>query len=131
LVLGADRVARLTPQPLFRWSHPVGTTVDAALFVWMDGDQPVTLGSIVMHRELGHYCELQSVTAQSLKAVKLGTTVWEPAMTGWKATGTCDEKLVWSKPRLDLTNDPRHSYIRLLGPQPLEKKATRSQETTK
>ena len=236
VVVGVDRTARMTPQPVYRWSHPVGTTVDAAMFVWMDGDQPVTVGSIVIHRELGHYCELQSVTSQSLKGVKQKTTVWQPAkpgcefapipnapkpaetaaerltqmkqlsrrfgaeltkdppyysagsiwrlrllpkqlvryggpkstaidgaifvfchdtdpevlllleasgekadltwqfafapLTGWKATGTCDEKPVWSKPRLDQTVDSKHTYIRFFGLPP-DETGTASPEKSK
>lgn len=82
LFVHGDRAVRMTSQPVFRWSHPVAKLEDAALFLWMDEERPVALGTMILHEELGLFTELQSVTSQSLKAVKFKDTVWEPAGKG-------------------------------------------------
>src|SRR5262245_28210002 len=51
LVIGGDRVARMSPQPVYRWSHPIGSTADGISFVWMDDEQPVVLGSMMILRD--------------------------------------------------------------------------------
>ncbi|MBC8116336.1 MAG: hypothetical protein H7062_18260 [Candidatus Saccharimonas sp.] len=52
------------------------------MFLWMDEGQPVVLGTMILHSELGLFTELQSVTSKSLKAVKNRDTVWKPAQSG-------------------------------------------------
>lgn len=81
LVVGADRVARMSP-PVYRWSHPVGITVDGASFVWMDEERPVALGSVLVLRDGTSYGEFLSLTSQRLRATKKGVAAWEPAKPG-------------------------------------------------
>ncbi len=82
LFVHEDRAVRMTSQPVFRWSHPVAKLEDAALFLWMDEGRPVALGTTILHAELGLFTELQSVTSQSLRAIKNKETVWEPVGKG-------------------------------------------------
>ena len=81
LVVGADRVARMSP-PVYRWSHPVGMTIDGASFVWMDGERPVALGSVLVLRDGTSYGELLSLTSERLRATRKGVAAWEPAKPG-------------------------------------------------
>lgn len=81
LVVGADRVARMSPA-IYRWSHPVGVTVDGASFVWMDEERPVAIGSVLVLRDGTSYGEFQSLTSAPLKAVKKGVVAWQPAQPG-------------------------------------------------
>jgi len=82
LFVKGDQAIRMTPQPVFRWSHPIAKLEDAAVFLWMDDEEPVALGTMILHSELGLFSEFQSVSSESLKAVKKNVTVWEPAQKG-------------------------------------------------
>jgi hypothetical protein len=82
LFINGDQAVKMTAQPVFRWSHPIANLEDAALFLWMDDGQPVALGTMILHCELGLFSEFQSVTSAGLKAVKKNVTVWEPALKG-------------------------------------------------
>ena len=82
LLVDGDRVVKMSPHPVYRWSHPVGTTADGISFVWMDGEQPVAIGSMLILRDGTLYGEFQSLTTGRLKAVRKGVTLWEPAKPG-------------------------------------------------
>ena len=82
LVIDGDRVARMSPHPVYRWCHPIGSTADGISFVWMDEEQPVVLGSMMILRDGTLSGEFQSLTSGPLKAVKKGVTIWEPAKPG-------------------------------------------------
>ena len=108
LVLEGDRVIHRTQQPVFRWSHPAGTTVDAAFYVWLDAERPAAFGCILIHRDLGHFAELQSVTAHPLKAVRSGSTVWEPVKKG------CEFGLVPNAPKPADTAAERLTQMKMM-----------------
>ena len=108
VVVGADRAARMTPQPVYRWSHPVGITADGGSFVWMDEERPVALGSVLVLRDGSYYGEFQSVTSERLKALRKGATVWEPSKPG------CEFARVVNAPKPADTAAERLTQMKLL-----------------
>lgn len=107
LVAGVDRVARMSP-PIYRWSHPVGTTLDGASFVWMDDERPVAIGSVLILRDGTSYGEFQSLTSGPLKAVRKGVVAWEPARSG------CDFRPVPQGPKPGETAAERLTQMKSL-----------------
>lgn len=219
LFVNGDQAAKMTAQPVFRWSHPIARLDDAVVFLWTHDGQPVALGTMILHNELGLFSEFQSLSSRRVKAVKDEATVWQPAqgckfstlsgapkpadaaaerlaqmkelsrrytvkltkgqpvysedstwqlrllpkqlarfggakgstddgalfvfchdtdpevvlllrsrdgaweaafapLTGWEAQVVCDEKVVWSQPRLTSVDDPQLPYIKF-GPEPV------------
>jgi hypothetical protein len=78
LFVKGDQAVKMTAQPVFRWSHPIAKLDDAAVFLWMTDGEPVALGTMILHGELGLFSEFQSVSSGRVKAVKKDATVWEP-----------------------------------------------------
>src|SRR5712691_3948207 len=82
IVVGRDRVAKRSPHPIYRWSHPVGSTADGITYMWMDDEQPVAIGSMMILQDRTLSGEFQSLTSEPIKAVQSNVTIWEPTKPG-------------------------------------------------
>ncbi len=82
IVVGRDRVAKRSPHPIYRWSHPVGSTADGITWMWMDDEQPVAIGSMMILQDRTLSGEFQSLTSEPIKAVQANVTIWEPTKPG-------------------------------------------------
>lgn len=88
----------LRREPVYRWSNAIAATIgrdvkDAAVYVWVSGDRPVVIGSVVWYSQVGLYHEFHSLTSQTLTAERDRKTIWEPAEPGIAFTPLSDAPL--------------------------------------
>jgi hypothetical protein len=79
--------AALRREAVYRWSNAIAATIgrevkDAAVFVWISGDRPVAIGSVVWYSQLGLYHEFQSLAFEPLTAERERKKIWAPAQAG-------------------------------------------------
>lgn len=81
---GERRLVRVK-RPVLRWSNPLRSTGDGAVFIWADEDaarRPAAAMCIYGNDAGGVDHEWQSLAAEPLRATYRGATVWRPQTAG-------------------------------------------------
>jgi hypothetical protein len=74
---------RLQPEPVLRFTNPVGGSRDGAMFLWLgDADRPVVASQILWNPERIWAQEFSSLATTPLVARTADGRVWKPSKTG-------------------------------------------------
>ena len=74
---------KLQPEPLLRFTNPVGQSRDGTVFLWLDGNgRPAVVVQAFLTRSGVWFHELASLSPDPLTALQVGTPIWSPARSG-------------------------------------------------
>jgi hypothetical protein len=83
-----EELLKLQPDPSLRFTNPVGGLKDGTLFFWTSSDGRPYAAAQAFQIESGIWLhEFQSLTTESFRVTRDGSTVWSPTQAGieWKS----------------------------------------------